>query len=232
MDAFDKEGFSISGKIVNKKEKELLMKNNCRWCAKCQKAKSIDSFWASQYGCIECSKETKQKWDSSHPDYYSNYRQDNVERQKQAHKSWFERNKEKKNLQNKEWYNENKESIKLRHKMNRQKLSSNPQFKLSKALRQRVYSFLLGSKSIKTMDLLGCSMEDLKTHLESQFTEGMSWENYGNPNGNHSNCWHMDHIRPCCSFDLTIEEEQRKCFHYSNLQPLWAIDNIKKGSKY
>ena len=51
----------------------------------------------------------------------------------------------------------------------------------------------------------------------------MSWENYGE--------WHIDHIKPCASFALSIEEEQHKCFHYSNLQPLWSIDNLKKGSK-
>ena len=55
-------------------------------------------------------------------------------------------------------------------------------------------------------------------------TEGMSWENHGD--------WHVDHIRPCCSYDLTIEEEQKKCFHYTNLQPLWAEENLSKGGAY
>ena len=52
----------------------------------------------------------------------------------------------------------------------------------------------------------------------------MSWDNYGD--------WHIDHIRPCCSFDLSKIEEQEKCFHYSNLQPLWAEENMTKGGKY
>ena len=52
----------------------------------------------------------------------------------------------------------------------------------------------------------------------------MSWGNYGK--------WHVDHIRPCASFNLVNEEEQKKCFHYTNLQPLWAKDNLSKGSKY
>ena len=74
------------------------------------------------------------------------------------------------------------------------------------------------------MELTGCSKEDLIKHLESQFTDGMTWENYGE--------WHIDHIRPCCSFNLEDPEEQKTCFHWTNLQPLWAIDNMKKGGSY
>ena len=72
----------------------------------------------------------------------------------------------------------------------------------------------------------------LKQYLEKQFTKGMSWDNYGNPNGDHTSCWHIDHIKPCASFDLTQEDQQKECFHYTNLQPLWAIDNLKKGGKF
>jgi len=75
------------------------------------------------------------------------------------------------------------------------------------------------------MDLIGASPSFVMGYLEAKFTEGMTWENYGHG-------WHVDHILPCCSFDLTKEEEQKKCFHYSNLQPLWAEDNLKKGGKY
>lgn len=77
-----------------------------------------------------------------------------------------------------------------------------------------------------TLELLGCSTDAAKMHIESQFSEGMAWENHG------LHGWHIDHIKPCASFDLTLDSEQRKCFHYSNLQPLWAKDNIKKSDKY
>ena len=73
------------------------------------------------------------------------------------------------------------------------------------------------------MKLLGCSSEFLRQHLERQFKPGMSWENHGQ--------WHLDHIKPCASFDLSKPEQQRICFNYKNLQPLWAIDNMKKGAK-
>ena len=76
-----------------------------------------------------------------------------------------------------------------------------------------------------TFDLIGCSSEFLRNHLKSQFTEGMTWENYGYYG------WHIDHIKPCASFDLSDIEQQKLCFHYSNLQPLWAKDNMKKRNK-
>jgi len=75
-----------------------------------------------------------------------------------------------------------------------------------------------------TMEYVGCYITYLREHLEKKFTEGMSWENIGE--------WHIDHIKPCDSFNLDIEEERHKCFHYSNLQPLWAQENLEKGAKY
>lgn len=77
----------------------------------------------------------------------------------------------------------------------------------------------------KRNEMLGCPVMDLKHHLEQQFTLGMSWENYGT-------LWHIDHIRPCSSFDLTDVEEQKRMNHFTNLQPLWAEENRKKGDTY
>lgn len=72
---------------------------------------------------------------------------------------------------------------------------------------------------------LGCSVDEAREHLEGQFTTGMSWENYG------FRGWHIDHIRPLASFNMNIEEDRRAAFHYTNLQPLWWIDNLQKSSK-
>jgi hypothetical protein len=80
-------------------------------------------------------------------------------------------------------------------------------------------------KDNRTIDFIGCSYNKLRSHFESKFVEGMAWENHGS-------VWHIDHIRPCASFDLTRPEEQLACFHYSNLQPLFVADNLKKGAKY
>ena len=77
-------------------------------------------------------------------------------------------------------------------------------------------------KAGRTTELVGCTWAELRRHLELQFAPGMTWEN--------RNAWHIDHIRPCASFDLTDPEQQKECFHYTNLQPLWAEENIKKGA--
>jgi hypothetical protein len=102
-----------------------------------------------------------------------------------------------------------------------------PVRRAKRALRQRVRVALLGiAKSAPTMVLVGCTPDQLRAHLEAQFEPGMSWENYG------LRGWHIDHIRPCADFDLMDPEQQRQCFHYTNLQPLWAEDNIQKGARY
>ena len=89
--------------------------------------------------------------------------------------------------------------------------------------RSRLSSFIKRGKRDKSLFLLGCSFEDLKRHLESQFTEGMNWDNYGE--------WHIDHIIPCSSYDFSKVDQQAECFNYKNLQPLWAAENIRKSNK-
>ncbi len=72
--------------------------------------------------------------------------------------------------------------------------------------------------------MLGCSFPEFKSWMQSQFLEGMTWDNYGK--------WHIDHIKPCALFDLSKQSEQELCFNYRNLQPLWAADNYRKSDKY
>jgi hypothetical protein len=101
---------------------------------------------------------------------------------------------------------------------------TDPQYRLANLLRTRLHHALKGSrKSARTLELLGCSIEHLVKHLESKFQPGMSWENQG--------AWHVDHIRPMASFDLTDPEQQRQACHWTNLQPLWAADNFRKSDK-
>ena len=105
------------------------------------------------------------------------------------------------------------------------KSKNDPMFRVITNLRIRIWQVLVrNSKSAKTMILLGCTVEFFKEHLEKQFDEKMSWENYGK-------YWHVDHIKPCASFDLTKPEEQKKCFHWTNLQPLEGRENESKGAK-
>ena len=98
-----------------------------------------------------------------------------------------------------------------------------PIFKIKRNLRRRVHHALKGNlKAEKTFTLIGCSAEEFKIYLESQFLPGMTWENYG-PQG-----WHIDHREPCYLFDLTNPNQQRECFHFSNQRPLWAKDNMSR----
>ena len=94
-------------------------------------------------------------------------------------------------------------------------------------LRSRIRMALLNQnipKTSSTEEMLGCSIEKARHHIESQFTEGMSWSNAGE--------WHFDHRRPVSSFDLSKSEQIRMCFHYTNLQPLWALENLSKGGDF
>lgn len=93
-------------------------------------------------------------------------------------------------------------------------------------LRRRLRKALKGEvKSERTIFLLGCPVAWLELHIESLFKPGMTWENYGS-------VWHIDHIRPCANFNLTDSEHQRWCFHWTNLQPLFAEENRKKGDTW
>lgn len=102
---------------------------------------------------------------------------------------------------------------------------THPEFKIRKNLRTRIYHALKCTPKIDTtMRLVGCSIEYLMAYIEGKFLDGMTWDNYGE--------WHIDHIRPCASFDLTDLQQQKQCFNYRNLQPLWAKDNLLKGDRH
>ena len=110
----------------------------------------------------------------------------------------------------------------------RNRKKTNPQFKLSVLLRNRLLSILKSQGIKKTesaMELLGCTVEVLREHLESTFKPGMTWENHSFEG------WHIDHIKAIANFDLEDLEQRKKCFHYTNLQAMWAKENMKKGKK-
>jgi hypothetical protein len=112
-----------------------------------------------------------------------------------------------------------------RNKIRKKKRKTDLNFMMKERLSARLRNALNGkSKSISTIDLLGCDIEKLKIYLEKKFKPGMSWKN--------KNLIHIDHIRPCASFDLKDINQQKICFHYTNLQPLWAYENMSKGAKW
>jgi hypothetical protein len=173
----------------------------------------------------------KKRYDDikSTDDYKSkvkNYQQKHKEDRKKYMHNYYIKNYEKMRTEGKIYYEENK--IVLNKKQYEKKkifMKNNPIRQLEEVLRSRIAGAIKhhkGTKETSSLELLGTDINTVRRHLEKQFLPGMTWGNHGITG------WHIDHIKSCSSFDLSKEEEQRKCFHYTNLQPLWYIDNIRK----
>ena len=168
----------------------------------------------------------------------------NIEKRKKTAKLWREKNKEYLKKVKREWYEKNcmnnlkykahrkkynQKNLHKYRKRDRERYRTDPMFRMRKILRAQVtYSikrgFKLGEKCAPTLKLLDIpSIEWFWKYIQSKFKPGMTVENQGK--------WHIDHILPCSAFDLRCPVQQLACFHYSNLQPLWAKDNIRKRDK-
>ncbi len=170
--------------------------------------------------CSKCkiSKEPSQ--------YYANWRmRDGLASQCSKCHNSYPRNRERSNAYMKAWCDKNREKVRAYHNAyikNRSK--TDIQYKLGRSLRSRLWNSMQGtgiSKRGSAVKLLGCSLTVFKEHLESLFLPGMTWDNHGE--------WHIDHIKPLTAFDLTDTEQLKIVCHYTNMQPLWASDNISKG---
>jgi len=219
---------------INKSKKDGLM----TYCKECSKEKTRIYRKNNLEKCKKSTKNWKDKNISKTKEYRKEYYKENRKKERIQSKKYREKNKEKIAKKEKEYRESNREIYlnkkkeyfqKFKHKHAKyisKRRKNDPNYRLLCSLRDRVRGLLKGfNKNVKTLELVGCSMEELWLHLEKQFTEGMTRNNHGKYG------WHVDHIRPCCSFDLTDIDQQKICFHYSNLQPLWAEDNLKKGSK-
>jgi hypothetical protein len=170
------------------------------------------------------------------------YNDENKDKRKIYLKNWGLKNKDKIKLKKSEYYIENKDVISkriktyvennkdiVRHRRNkyeRRKTKDDIQFRISKNLRRRLRNTLNNkTKSGSAVKDLGCSIESFKTYLEIKFQPGMTWNNYGMYG------WHIDHIKPLSSFDLSDRNQFLEACHYTNLQPLWAQDNLTKSNK-
>lgn len=201
-------------------------------CSTCNINKPLSEYHRWKYGpdgyrrvCKECRKLETKKYYELHGDKIrasnTKYRIENPDKVKEVKQRIYERDKERILKVNK-LYRENNRDKRNEYVRNRKK--NDPIFKLKHTMNNRLLLFLKVksiTKKNKTFEIVGCTPEKLKSHLESQFVNGMSWDNMGQ--------WHIDHIIPLSS--VNTEEEILKLCHYSNLQPLWAIDNMKKGSK-
>ena len=129
--------------------------------------------------------------------------------------------------ENAEYYeNYRKEHLEERAAYMRERYANDIQYKLSRTIRGRLWKVISREQKVgSAVHDLGCTLEELKIHLENQFKEGMNWDNW-KPDG-----WHIDHIKPLSKFDLTDPYQFKEAVHYTNLQPLWWQENLKKGNK-
>ena len=140
-------------------------------------------------------------------------------------KKWRKRNRDKCNEYYRRWARENPERQRELNRISRQRrMDNDPSFRLQQNMRKRYRDIMKTTKnggSTSYNKHLGCSTKEFNLHLESQFERWMTWDNYGE--------WHLDHIQPCSSFDHTDEAQIKVCWHWTNLQPLEANENIKKS---
>ena len=157
------------------------------------------------------------------------YREKNKKKLSDNHKKWYEENKEKWNEYIKEYREKNKDKIReVKRNYERTRKANDPIYKLINNFRTAIYQVLKENNVQKNghyFDILKYSPDDLIEHLEKQFMDNMTWDNYGK--------WHVDHIQPISSFNIkTIgDNEFMRCWSLGNLQPLWGEENIKKSNK-
>ena len=224
---------------------------NSRKCKTCKEDKpfSVDFFYISKnhrYGlsteCRECTKEKSRNWSrinknlkaetdkkyaqknkASISEYQKKYRANNKERSSAYMKKYADENKEKLKVSRRE-YNSKIEVKKRRSENHINRVKYDKKYKLMCNVRSAVSDAL--SKQSGALRFLDYSIEELARHLERQFSEGMTWDNYGR-------LWHVDHILPSSSFHFERADDPdfKFCWALSNLRPLWAKDNLKKNAK-
>lgn len=190
--------------------------------------------------------EAQKKWHKKNKprklEYMRRYRIANLEAVTASTKRWYRNNPEKAAASKRTWAAKNKEKCAAYKKnfseRNKDRIrveareyaamrrDTDANFKLRERLRGQVYSALKragAARSARTAALVGCDLQFLRGYIEARFLEGMTWENHG--------AWHLDHRVPLAEFDLREPAQQRQAFNYTNLQPLWGPDNIRKGAK-
>jgi hypothetical protein len=190
-----------------------------RNCKKCGKIGYIEEF-KTKFKCLDCHKTYEQE---KHKRRYIPRSQiiDPIKLEQIKQKNIQAKNYAKNKKKNP---NELEKFRKYQREYWRERRKKEPTLKLVHNHRTRVRLALNGIYKLESsLVLLGCKTEELKKHIESLFVDGMNWLNYGE--------WEIDHIRPCSSFDLSDPKQQKECFHYTNLQPLWKQDNRLKSDK-
>ena len=209
-----------------------------RKCVACKINKPLDEFYNNKnrpqgkdYKCIECTKQYRLDNKKYFKQKAKEYQEKNSEELKEYYNQRYQKNKEyyfnynktpKAKVKRKKYNQETKTHIAEYQKWRR---NNDINVRLRDCLSTRMYNKITQGKEMGSIELLGESIEFIKGYIEAQFKPEMNWENYGD-------IWEIDHILPCSSFDLTDEEQQKKCFHYSNLQPLFKTTEIAESFGY
>lgn len=211
----------------------IIVEEGCKVCSKCLKSKKFSEFTKNQksedgvrWQCKECDSFhgkiyrdknlNKVALSIYNKEYHRNNRNEILAKQK----IYYQENKERLKAYSKWYIRENREKCNTKQNERRR---NNLHFRIKGNLSSRIKYLLNKAKVTKknrTLELIGCSLDEFKAYIESQFEIGMCWSNYGKKGFN------IDHIIPCSMFDLTKEDEQKKCFHFSNLMPRWATTEI------
>lgn len=212
-------------KSVEEFSKDKDLKSGLRSsCKLCDKKKNAKFYQKNKEELKIKARNWRQSNSKYHKESCEKWRMENKEHVKEYRKKYRKKHEKRIKEYSAKWSRENKEKVTNRLV---KRYHNDLNFKIKCVLRSRIKDAIKNMrKSEKVIDLLGCSIEEVRIHLELQFKKGMNWDNHGR------NGWHIDHIRPCKSFDLTDPEQRKQCFHYTNLQPLWEPDNLSKGSKW
>lgn len=205
-------------------------------CSKCQTSKPLSDFNkcksnkdGHEYTCRSCSilqsRKSYQLHREKRIEESKNYIKKNKERINKVKSKWRNANKERVNQNHRNWREKNREIYNIkRNAYLKTFINNNINYKISKSLRARLRQAIKGNcKMGSAVKELGCSIEVFKLYIESKFQPGMTWENWSMTG------WHMDHIIPLSSFDLTDPTQFKQAVHYTNLQPLWATENLSKN---
>lgn len=211
----------ISRKVLTEDQRNRKREYHKKW-GKTERAAEIKEAIQKRYRLKIKNKQTRYHIDEDYREKVleraRKYREENHDRLIEDWKKWKANNPDKVKKVSKNWLAKNPD-------YHRKKRAESPVKRVKDSLSARIRAVLKGkgyAKNTKTAEVLGCDLETLKAHIESKFWPGMSWGNYGE--------WQIDHIKPLASAE-TIEDVYR-LNHYSNLQPLWMIDNIRKGAKH
>jgi hypothetical protein len=190
-------------------------------CTECNGDKNINGFSRTKSICKNC-------YNIRQRQYCKKYKRNNKEKISEYNKTYKQEHSEEISEYNSKYDKENRETLRVTRGVYRtNRLKTDPNFKMACTLRNRICGIMKlknSKKSAKTLELLGCSLDFFKTWMEYQFTPEMTFENHGS-------VWHVDHVTPCSSFDMTDEEQQKICFSWKNMQPLIGSENLSKNGK-